>query len=518
MKKNINPITQSWLMNNCDEYVKIVTDMCDYYKDDEYMKNYIHTFFTSNFQTMLENTKKTYLMRKTHIQEMEQEQEQFIQYFLNTYKYYYVPQTDKFFTYDEYKYSMITEDNILHHILTEISKDKQLSSWKQKTKVSIMKRIKENLLCRSIPNSETIQYVLDLLCPLLFSTKTEAKYFLTILGDNMLKKNNDIIHFIQPKAKQFLRELNNYAQIFMGTNSIQTFKYKYHEHAYMNCRLIQISDSVNNDNLWAHIIQSSVDILCVAFHYSTRYENSDRFITNKTNDTEIVNSIMFLYNQTPENVIDMFIEKYMTTSAASVEISWKTMQYLWKQFLDSMRLPAIIFQNNLKQQLIQKWKNEHHGYNETQDCFLGMNSKFLPSIQFFIRFWNETMVYDPTETDLEMDEISMLFLKYSEEKGKGNLYSMGEKQILDLITCFFPNVEIENEKYIHNYKCTLWDKQLDILSALNIINSSSPEPNGSASIFSTYEYYEKYCRLNTEQKKSCVNKQYFEKYMNELYI
>ena len=207
----------------------------------------------------------------------------------------------------------------------------------------------------------------------------------------------------------------------------------------------------------------------------------------------------------------MFIEKYMTPSAASVEISWKTMQYLWKQFLDSMRLPAIIFQNNLKQQLIQKWQNEHHGYNESQDCFLGMNSKFLPSIQFFIQFWNETMVYEPTETDLEIDEIMTLFLKYSEERGKG--YSMREKQILDLVTCFFPNVEIENEKYIHKYKCTLWDKQMDILSALNIINSSSPTPN-ITSVFSTYEYYEKYCELNTKQKKPCVNKKYFEKYIN----
>jgi hypothetical protein len=189
-----------------------------------------------------------------------------------------------------------------------------------------------------------------------------------------------------------------------------------------------------------------------------------------------------------------------------------------------MRLPAIIFQNNLKQQLIQKWKTEHHGYNESQDCFFGMNSKFLPSIQFFIRFWNETMIYEPTETDLEMDEISMLFLKYSEERGKANSYSMGEKQILDLITCFFPNVEIENDKYIHKYKCTLWDKQMDILSALNIIHSSSPSPTLSpspslspttSSLYSIYEYYEKYCQLNRQQNKPCVNKQYFEKYMNE---
>ena len=86
-------------------------------------------------------------------------------------------------------------------------------SWKQRTKINIMKRIKENSLLGSIPESDTIQFVLDILCPLLFANRTEAKYFLTILGDNILRKNTNLIHFIYPKSKQFLQTINNICTI-----------------------------------------------------------------------------------------------------------------------------------------------------------------------------------------------------------------------------------------------------------------------------------------------------------------
>jgi len=499
-------------MNNlCKESLETVEELYTLYADDEYMQKYMHSYFTVNLKQILENMKTLHVNRQTHIQEMGIEQENFIQTFLNQHKYYYVPHTDKYFVYDELRYSAITEDNIIHHILTEISKDKRLVTWKQRTKVSLMKRIKENQLSRTIPNSETIQHVLDLFCPLLFSTKTEAKYFLTILGDNMLKKNGELIHFIQPKSKLFLRELNNYAQILMGTNAIQTFKYKYHEHSYTNCRLIQINDSVKNEHLWAHLMQSSLDILSVCFHYSSRYGNADDFIQNKNNDKEIETSILFLRNKTPETIVDMFIDTFMTPAAYSVEISWKAMQYLWKQFLDANKLPAIIFQTNLKQILT---KNKLQ-YNEENDCFHGVNSKYLPSIQCFLKFWRENMIYDATESDMELDEIAMLFTKYICKVNSNSAHSMTEKQIIDLITCFFPNVEIENDKYIHKYKCVLWDKQMDIMSALSIIMSSEEYSSpGANTAVSVYDCYDKYCQINCQQKKPCVNKQYFEKYMS----
>ena len=54
-----------------------------------------------------------------------------------------------------------------------------------------MKRIKDNNLLKSVPESTTIQGVLDALYPCLFESKTEAKYFLCILGDALLKKNTN---------------------------------------------------------------------------------------------------------------------------------------------------------------------------------------------------------------------------------------------------------------------------------------------------------------------------------------
>ena len=50
---------------------------------------------------------------------------------------------------------------------------------------------------------------IGLIPPSLFSSKTEAKYFLTILGDNILKKDTGIVHFITIKSKYFLKSLTS---------------------------------------------------------------------------------------------------------------------------------------------------------------------------------------------------------------------------------------------------------------------------------------------------------------------
>jgi len=501
-------------MDSVSTSLEIIEKSFELYKDDEYMQKYMHNFFTTQFKPMLENAQKNHTSRQTHNQEMTEEQEKFIHKFLNTNKYYYVSQSNRFIFYDENHYQLTTEDNILHHILTEITKDKTLISWKQKTKVTIMKRIKENVLYKTIPNSETIQHVLDLFCPLLFKTKTEAKYFLTVLGDNLLKKNVEIVHFIMPKAKLFLSELNYCFQLIVGGNAVNSFRYKYHEHEYKFCRLIKINELVKNEALWQHFMTHFLDILCVCFHYSTRYGNADEFIQHKNNDKVAENAVMFLHNHSQETIVDMFIAEYMYPVGNNItygEISWKTMQYLWKHFLDTRKLPGIIFQANLKQVLIEKWQeNESASYNESDEQFVGMFSKYLPAIQNFLHFWKENMVFDVNEMELELDEIAMLFSKYM-----NNNASMTEKQVADLISYFLPEVEIENEKYVQNYKCVLWDKSEDIIAFMNEIKGSIVKGSIEGSLFSIYDCYEKYCEKNYQQKKPAVNKQYFEKFVSE---
>jgi hypothetical protein len=178
------------------------------------------------------------------------------------------------------------------------------------------------------------------------------------------------------------------------------------------------------------------------------------------------------------------------------------MQYLWKHFLDTRKLPGIIFQSNLKQVLIEKWRQmENTSYIESDEQFVGMFSKYLPAIQNFLQFWKENMVFDSKEMDLELDEIAMLFSKYT-----NNNASITEKQVADLISYFLPDVEIENDKYVQNYKCLLWDKSEGIIACMD-------EMDGS--LFSIYDCYEKYCEKNYQQKKPSVNKQYFEKFVSE---
>jgi hypothetical protein len=199
-----------------DDPLQTITTLWKEHENDPYILQKINQY-VAKLPLHIETTKRNHENRQQSNDERLQEQETFIQSFLNNNQYFYVPTTDKFFYYDGVHYQYLDEDKILYNILSSISRysreDKggNLMTWKQKTKVSIMKRIKENALFSSIPESGTIQNVIDLLYPALFSTRNEAKYFLCILGDTLFKKRPHIIHYIHPHAKTFLRELNTHA-------------------------------------------------------------------------------------------------------------------------------------------------------------------------------------------------------------------------------------------------------------------------------------------------------------------
>ena len=62
---------------------------------------------------------------------------------------------------------------------------------------------------KSIPESKTIQNVINFLYPTILNSKEEAKYFLSIIGDNILKKNKNIIHYFSGDSKSFVTALND---------------------------------------------------------------------------------------------------------------------------------------------------------------------------------------------------------------------------------------------------------------------------------------------------------------------
>lgn len=546
-----NKITNSTDM--IEEVRSSLDELITKYENDEYMRLKLHTYICNQLPNILENTKNNQLKRMIRNEEMVNEQEQFIQTFLTNNIYLHVPSSERFFYYDGLHFKCTTEDNIIYHVLTAISNDRNLVSWKQKTKISTMKKIRENHLLKYIPESETIQLVLTLLYPAVFSTRNEAKYFLCVLGDNIMKphSSNTLIHYIDQHAKHFIRELNNIIQYFIGGNNIYTIKYKYHDHSYEDCRIIKTNPNIKHENTWHHIIQQyGIDLLCVACHYSQRYTSSDHFLQNYANDMQLVNSAFYLKNNSPREIVSSFIKEYIIINSNVIDstnvffdgefdiqqirspyVSWKDVMYLWKLFLNKKELPPIMFLQTLKSLVIEKF--EKH-YNEENDVFIGISSKFLPVVKQFLSFWEETVVYDENETDFEVDEIVILYKKWC-GMTHHNHYNFSNTQILDLIGHFFPNVEIDKDRYLSGISSKLWDKHIDIQIALDNMcenlraEYSSKQVNnrpvspGNAVNVSIYDTYNYYCKYHTSQnvKENIqippVSKMYFEKYIFDNY-
>lgn len=536
-----------------------VKQLLDKYAGDEYMYQKVNTYICNQLVSIFENMNESHKNRVTRITELTCEQDAFIQTFLNNNQYFYAAATDNFFYYDGLRYQLYNEDDILHQVLSLISRDGALMSWKQKTKLNIMKRIRETSLLQSIPESATIQSVIDSLCPLLFSTRAETKHFLTVLGDNIFRKHSSLIYFVDPDAKFFITQLNHMCQMFIGCNLMQTFKYKYHDHKYEDCRLIKINSNVKHDTTWSQLLNHNVlDVICVACHYSLRYNSADDYLTNYCNDLVLPQYVFYMKNMKLDALLDEFVnvvidrdEKHQHTSLSATQvlpvlnnpthmrvtqITWKNMQYLWKQYLCDKDLPAVVFLQTLKTMLVERLAPH---YNTELDSFVGVCSKMLPAIHTFLQFWEDTMIEDDVETDLEIEEVVILFRKWCEQKNE-MVSHLTDKQMLDIIAYYYPSLEIERDKFIARIRCTLWDKQMDIQIALDdmklylqneYINNadsshsrvSSPAIYRNISVYDAYTYYCKYISTPsvpppmTSRRRQIVSKAYFEKYIFDNY-
>lgn len=497
---------------------EIFSDCCDslkqlinQYENKPHIHLKIKKYICLQLPTLLKNMDDAHQLQQKRIEDLTNEQENFINNFLRTNRFFYVASTDCFFYYDGLTYKIYCEDDILYKVLTKINTETHLSNWKSKTKNSIMKKIKENNLLKSIPESETIQNILDFLYPSFFSTKQEAKYFLTIIGDNILKKNKNYFYLINQKSKEFIDRLEYFCKHILGQYSLDSFRYKYYEQDYQLCRIVNIHDSIKNNRLWEDFLNSFyINLICVACHYSIRYSNSDEYAKR---DNALNDSVFYLKNNSPKQIIDMFTEEYLIVDSGHKfnGLTWKDMSYLWKHFLDRKRLPTPMFKGDFRDYILNKFSENNHEnndslpiYNETTEKFVGIYSKHLPSIECFITFWKENMVNDDDEDLLEIEEIALMFKRWN-----NNISNLSESQILDLIRFYFPCVIIENDKYIQKYKCSLWDKKNDIDTAMRYMLEEN---------LNVYDAYNYYCKLfSGSQNMILVSKKYFENYISVAY-
>jgi hypothetical protein len=534
------------MTNIKEKCIEQIISLFEKYEDNDYITQRIHTHIVSYLPNTLENEMKNHEKRVSRNNYLTNEQQTFIQVFLSKHQYYYLHNNNLFYEYNGKNYFIVKEDDIIHKLLSSISKDRVLLDWKYKTKINIIKQIKERNLFNSIPESETIQNILNALYPSIFLSKNTAKYFLNVIGDNIFKKNTQLIFLVSASMKKLLVELDNIAFGAIGyTNTTHNFMTKYHEnHNYENCRLIKINDSFSND-IWREILKKiGLDLLCVAAHYSKRYNNSDNFIENNS-DEDLKSYTYYLKNNTPKNIVKEFCNNYIivkqnsnnfiydgndtntqtnANTQAKYKIEWKNINFIWKQFLSNNNYPNMMYSNSLKQLL-----KESFLYQEENDSFLNITCMHLPMQQEFIKFWEDTICIktnnnnnnnDDTnvfEEELEIDEICSLYnfwYKQKNDEQVSSLYcSINEEKVLNIIQHFFPNIDIIDNKYIINLSCSLWDKIADINNSLNYIKEEIKKDYTLQllSFDEAYNLYYKYCV--THSYKFIISKRFFEKYL-----
>ena len=513
------------LQENC---VVSLNELFKIYENDNYMLQRIYTHVNNYLPNTLKNEKVNHEKRITRTHYLSNEQQIFIQIFLSNNKYFYLANNGYYYEYDGKNYSIVKEDDITHKLLSSISKERVLLDWKHKTKINVIKLIKDRSLFNSIPETDTIQNVLNFIYPSLFHTKTQAKHFLTIIGDNILKKNSHLLFFISQNMKKLLVDLESVSYLSIGnTNTTHNFVTKYHENnSYENYRLLKMNETYSHDTWKVQLKKNGLDLLCVAIHYSKRYESSDKFLENKS-DEEFKNFAFYLRSNSQQKIIECFCEKFLRkVDDNNSMIHWKNLHFIWKQFLSANYLPNMIYSNSLKNCLKEIYK-----YQEDDDCFINLTSKYLPIESDFIKFWEKTIqltsnTCEGTENsdnydELEIDEICMLFKLWTQQIGNGNncsekLISNGninEENVLKILKHFFPDVEIIENKYVLNVSCSIWNKKHSIEKSFDYIKNEV-KTNHTLALISfddAYNYYYKYC--NSIVNKLVVSKRYFEKFL-----
>jgi hypothetical protein len=250
-----------------------------------------------------------------------------------------------------------------------------------------------------------------------------------------------------------------------------------------------------------------LNLLCTSVYYSKSYENSDNFIDYKA-DQELKTYTYYLKNNSQEKIIHDFCDKFIINSDVENKLEWKNIHFIWKQFLSDSNFPNIMYANNVKNILKEKYK-----YDESSDSFYGIMSKFLPVYKDFINFWNSTIKACKDSNnhsfynELEIDEVCFLF----KIKTKHNI---SEEDVLKILTHFFPHVEIIDNKFILNITSTSWNKIDDIYSSFEFIKNKIKNLNNNSTLISLdliYDHYKEYCNYNSI--RLIVSKRYFENFI-----
>ena len=163
-------------------------------------------------------------------------------------------------------------------------------------------------------------------------------------------------------------------------------------------------------------------------------------------------------------------------------------------------------------------------------------SKHLPFVCSFMSFWNTYIVdlnnsenqeeeeEEYEEYELELDELLSLFNKSIKRSATTLLHNnVSDKMLLGLIKHFYPDIIIEDDKYLIHVGCrsNIWNKRGEIEEFIQKYKESKMESvNANAtsqSSQSLYAIYQCYCKYAFDKEYNIISKRWFEKYFMSVY-
>lgn len=461
------------------------------YNNNEYVLTRMRTFILNQLPNSLSSANELYIERNKRKTELSVCGDKFIEDFLSLHSYYYCNRMEIFIKYDSIHFKQISEDDIHHQVLTTIHTHRNLHVWKHKLKNSLIKILKDRSPLNSIPESITIQNVLNQLYPALFLTKNAAKHFLIAVGDSIKgKKCNTYI--VPPSLKWLIREIEgNYYNCFGNLNVLANFKLKYYGHDYNDTRFFQCKMKTSVKIPCNHML----DLLCVSSHYSLRYESADSFVNN-AGDNSLYRNVFFSKGLNSKTLITEFKEKALYTLSGAI-VKSKDMTFVLKKYFDENNVPNIIFNDAFMCEM----KNLVE-YNEENDTYHGVTSNYIPAVSAFCLFWDEHMKEDFNSPEMEIDEIiSLFFAGHPQFK---SLHGVSPEFIIDILKHHVTTeLTIENDKFIHNISCNLWDKMLDVESLYIHLKQLDIQP---VTLYDAYILYTEWKGNVIKMSKNCFEK------------
>tara|TARA_Y100000816_G_C26108168_1_gene589806 strand:- start:4835 stop:6343 length:1509 start_codon:yes stop_codon:yes gene_type:complete len=478
-------------MNKRELSVDIINKLFDTYKDDK-LQSKIYNYISNNLVNIL---------LKLHDDEIEKKNlsikiNDFIEdFFLEDNSYFYVQHNDTYIYYNDVKYQIIDEDEIILKLYDLIKEEQDIKYHKQKISRDILKMMKEHKLEKSIPESTTITYLNTFFIPNLLSMKTDMKYLYCIIGDSILHKKTNNIFYFNIESKDFFEILNDLFQYYFGMHLSLNIKYKYHtEHEYNLCRILNFNIAVKNRDFWETFLKDNIfNIYVVSCYYSIRYGNSESYL--KTLSPTNKNNILFLKNNNKSKIINMFINK-MLVQEEEKKINLNNMYFLWKIFTKQQNIPNVMYKTAFYKLL------ENSGVKECEKHFTGYSSEYLSNIKYFQHFWNDTMVENNGD-ELEINELYLIYREWCTNKGYNNV-EFGEDKMYDLINYFYSEVDIKDNKFILNKTNILWDKHSFI--EIGLEEKFKKQIEHKISLNKLYKYYCSYCKVKNEK---IASKNYF---------